>query len=474
MLRKGTKIVMTSRDYIYNRARNELKEGAFPLLEESQVVIDVHDLSSDEKRQILYNHLKLGKQPYTFRSQIKPQLESVATHTRFIPEIARRLADPLFTVGLYLDAYHLGQFVEKRERFLQEVLQGLDGHCKAALALIYMRNDRLESPIALQRSEEEALERLGSNLGGCVTALESLNGSLVLHSYADGDSIWRFKHPTIGDAYATILTQSPELLGIFVQGSAPDKLIEQVTCGDVGIEKAVIVTKTLFSLMLARLNQFSTSNKYKTGWMSTWGAKWELQRFLARRCSKEFLSLYLENNPDLLDKVSEPGLFLSSVSEVGLAMRLHEFGLLPEENRKRFCITVSGYAVRGEDLYALENLHIRNLFEDHEFEELQHNVRILLLPKLPDVRKKAQLNYQSDEPPDEYMQPLLESFNSLKKLFGSDMDAVKIVEQETKLANEWIAENEHEEANREPRILGNVETSEMSHSTRSIFDDIDV
>jgi hypothetical protein len=32
MLRQGCKIVMTSRDYIYRRERNELKEGAFPLL----------------------------------------------------------------------------------------------------------------------------------------------------------------------------------------------------------------------------------------------------------------------------------------------------------------------------------------------------------------------------------------------------------------------------------------------------------
>src|SRR3990167_5864489 len=97
MLRKGAKIVMTSRDYIYNRARKELKESAFPLLKESQVVIDVHDLSADEKRQILYNHLKLGKQPHSFRTEIKPYLEGVASHRRFIPETARRLADPLFT-----------------------------------------------------------------------------------------------------------------------------------------------------------------------------------------------------------------------------------------------------------------------------------------------------------------------------------------------------------------------------------------
>jgi hypothetical protein len=58
MLSKGAKIVMTSRDYIYNRARRDLKESAFPLLKESQVVIDVHDLTTDERRQILYNHLR--------------------------------------------------------------------------------------------------------------------------------------------------------------------------------------------------------------------------------------------------------------------------------------------------------------------------------------------------------------------------------------------------------------------------------
>ena len=62
MLKQGIKIVMTSRDYIYRRARNDLKEGAFPLFNESQVVIDIHNLTSPEKEQILYNHLKLGRQ----------------------------------------------------------------------------------------------------------------------------------------------------------------------------------------------------------------------------------------------------------------------------------------------------------------------------------------------------------------------------------------------------------------------------
>ena len=42
MVDKGAKVVLTSRDYIYSQARNALKESTFPLLKESQVVIDVH------------------------------------------------------------------------------------------------------------------------------------------------------------------------------------------------------------------------------------------------------------------------------------------------------------------------------------------------------------------------------------------------------------------------------------------------
>ncbi|HXG71104.1 MAG TPA: hypothetical protein VNJ04_10915 [Gemmatimonadaceae bacterium] len=90
------------------------------------------------------------------------------------------------------------------------------------------------------------MQRLGSDLGNCIKALEALNGSLVQHSQASGTALWRFKHPTIGDAYASTLVESPELLGVYIQGSAPEKLVEQVTCGDVGIERAVIVPNALF------------------------------------------------------------------------------------------------------------------------------------------------------------------------------------------------------------------------------------
>jgi energy-coupling factor transporter ATP-binding protein EcfA2 len=474
MLKKGVKIVMTSRDYIYNRARRDLKEGAFPLLRESQVVIDVHDLTLDEKRQILYNHLRLGRQPPEFRTEIKPLLEGVAAHPRFVPETARRLGDPVFTDGLIIASYSVGQFVEKQEQLLQEVLQGLDCDSKAALALIYMRNDGLESPIQPQISEIRALERLGSSLGGCITALESLKGSLVQYAHVEGTSIWRFKHPTIGDAFGALLVRNPELLEIYIQGSSTEDLIDQITCGDVGLEKAAIIPRPLFPLVLRRLNEFSTTSKYKSAWLSTWGAKRRLQRFLTRRCSKEFLSFYVEKHPEILECVSEPGLFLSTVPEVDLAARLHEYGLLPEAQRRKFVDTVSAYALGGEDLYALSDYDIRSVFTDEEFEDFRLRVRTELVPRLEKVRLEWQSNHDSDQSAADHMDPLLDSFRALGEAFPEDEGVRHIVERETDRANEWIAEHTDDEQDDKPkRTLGDVDTSEGFEDGRSIFEDVD-
>ena len=474
MLRQGAKIVMTSRDYIYRRARRDLKEGAFPLFNESQVVIDVHNLSIQEKEQILYNHLKLGSQPSKFRADIKKHLEPVAAHPRFIPEIARRLADPNFTKRLVLSQYHLGQFVQKREQLLQEVLDGLDKESMAALALIYMKKDHLESPISLQETEEDALRRLGSSLGKCITALESLNGSLVVHQHVDGESVWRFKHPTIGDAFASALARSPDLLGIFLLGSATENLIEQVTCGDVGIERAVMVPKPLYSQMIARLSEFTASEKYKSEHLANWGAKWSLHSFLTRRCSKEFLALYLQTNPELVKKICRPGLLLNSSSEVKLAVRLHDLGLFPEESRRTFVKAVSAYAISGEDVYALDDEDVRRVFTDTEFDALVASVRAELLPRLGRVRQMEQDGYSADESADEHMEHMLETFKTLKDKFGDDAEAVQIIEREIDRAKDWISDNDREIPDRAPRSLDIAETFDKPHGSRSIFDDIDV
>ena len=57
--------------------------------------------------------------------------------------------------------------------------------------------------------------------------------------------------------------------------------------------------------------------------------------------------------------------------EVGLVVRLHKLGLLPETNGKTFVKTITEYAVEGQDLTAMSSKSLRSVFTDEEFEEMR-------------------------------------------------------------------------------------------------------
>jgi hypothetical protein len=472
MLSQGCKIVMTSRDYIYSRARKDLKVSAFPMVMENQVVIDVHDLTLMERRQILYNHLKMGEQSSKFKTDIKPHLESVAKLDRFVPEAARRLATPLFTSKLYLSPFHLEEFVNRQESFLVEVIDQLDSDNLAALALIYMNRGGLPSPIILTDPEALAIVRIGSTLGGCTTALSSLTGSLVQTVSQDNGIFWKFRHPTIGDAFSKFIVQSQELIEIYLRGAPVSALIENVTCGDMGLEKAVIVPKSYFPIVMDRLAGFTNSDEYKSSFLGRWGAKWRLYSFLAIRCSREFLIEYLTSNGDVLKRVSAPGLYLDSVSEVDLAFTLHKHGLLPEEHRIAFVQTVQKYALDGDDLSSLTSKKIKFLMNGEELLALRKNIVATLVPKLPDLIDYRILGYSSDEEPEDHVRHLKEVCSILEREFGDDASILSVVEAETLKLSTWIENNEKDSDIPERELLtSNAPTLEQGE--RSIFDDVD-
>jgi hypothetical protein len=84
-------------------------------------------------------------------------------------------------------------------------------------------------------------------------------------------------------------------------------------------------------------------------------------------------------------------------------------------------------------------------------------VRTDLLPKLAECGEMSRAIMDSSKSPDEHMQNIPKSFSALKKRFSKDVDAVKIIERETDLANMWIAETEPPRAKNEssdPRGCG--------------------
>src|ERR1700730_2149849 len=137
-MQSGTRFLITSRDYIWHAAQRDLKLQALPVLNRSQVVINVQELSTQEKAQILYNHLKLGDQPTEFRTAVKAHLPEIAERRDFLPETARRLGSEFFAGGLSTSREAVLAFFERPADFLLETIANLAADCRAAIAVVFM------------------------------------------------------------------------------------------------------------------------------------------------------------------------------------------------------------------------------------------------------------------------------------------------------------------------------------------------
>ncbi|MGD0165566.1 MAG: hypothetical protein ABSB39_24210 [Candidatus Sulfotelmatobacter sp.] len=370
-IRKGSRILFTSRDYIFKSALRDLKVTAFPLLQDSQVIINVQDFKLQEKEQILYNHLKLGTQPRTFKTAIKPYLQDVATNPRFLPEIARRLADPLFTKRLSIGHDSVRRFVENPVDFLIDVIRSLDKDSKAAIAIIFMGGGSLMSPVEFTPNVLKALTLLGVTVSGVREALNSLDGSLVKLTKSAGIQRWTYKHPTVGDAFGAVVALDPELLEIYLMGAKIAQLITEVVCGDVEIEGAhVFIPPRLYGLFA---NKIATLNKHT------------LFTFLATRCDASFLKQYVSSAEGFWKELSAFWSNLSGSPEIALAARLQEFNLLPSSVKEELKNKAIELAVELPDADFLDKESMHGLFNEVEINEILDGVKTQLLPQLDDL-----------------------------------------------------------------------------------------
>ncbi len=367
------------------------------------------------------------------------------------------------------------QFVERQESFLEEVIRGLDYHSKAALALIYMNNGQVISPLDLKPNESDAISRLGSDLGSCIQALEAMKDSLVQYTFIDDNSIWRFKHPTIGDAYARIIANSPEQLEIYLRGTDIEKIMEQVTCGNVGLEKTIIVPKAMFSLVLERVLLFKKSELYKTGYLSRWGAKRKVYTFLSRRSSKDFLNLYISKNQEIFEQIVKPSMSFDYSAEIDLVIKLNGLNLLPENYKKEFVDYISHYTISGDDLYLLGNEDLQNVFTQKELEDLKQNIRTDLLPNISNLRKRREDDFRKydNDTAEDHMEDFFDKMNTLLEEFIEEEPVVEIIEQEVRNAKNWVEEHILVENEMPERILNTSDETAKVETLRSIFDDID-
>ncbi len=460
-IRRGARVVFTSRDYIYKSAKRDLKLHAFPLFTDSQVVINVQQLSKIEREQILYNHVRLGNQPVQFRTSIKRYLETVSRHHDFKPEIARRFGDSFFTRNLEISLASIVNFVEHPVEFLKDIVSSLDAESKAAIAVIFMSGGTVESPLELTAKLQTAVDMLGGTTAGVRHALAALEGSLTKLVTSAGKTSWTYRHPTIGDAFTEVVSENPELLDIYLHGTKIDKLVREIVVGDAEVEGAKVrVSENRYAELANRLNREPHVER--------------ICRFLGSRCGRSFLEFYFATCPSVLDYVCKPGSWLHATLQTELLPKLQEFGLLPGEMRQTLIYTVRNLAVTTPDADFLTVERVKQVFTPEEIRLFTEALREELIPHLYDTVWNWKSNYDSGDDPDEHFQSLSEALDAYVAEFADDSELVAAIEENQQLITDCIADLRSENPQPDydwrddddsPRALPGLH--------RSVFDDVD-
>jgi hypothetical protein len=398
-MRRGTRFLITSRDYIWKAAQRDLKIQALPILGKSQVIIDVQELKSQEKAQILYNHLKLGDQPTAFRQAIKPFLPELAELNDFLPETARRLGTRFFAGEIIPNRPNLFHFFQEPQEFLLQTISNLSADCRAAIALIFMSGGNVRSPVP-QEELESAAEAFGVTPGSVRNQIEALNGSLLLLAQDEAGGFWRYKHPTVGDAFARHVAGSPELVEVYLRGAKPESIVHEVVCAGISISGApVVIPDTLHSLLASRLNKIEI---------------YRLESFLSYRSNRAFTEIMLKQRPEILNGLRR---FMSPIKDdldASFLATLHDQDLLPDELRLNFVEALRSAAVEEADASFLDDPSLGAVLTSDERQSILDAVDAELMPHLSEMVSKLQGEWDSDYPPDDHF----DNFERSIKLFS--------------------------------------------------------
>lgn len=463
-LKRGARAIFTSRSYIYRDAVEDLKESIFPLLKESRVVIEVEKLTKREREQILYNHLRLGNQSMTYRSDMKSFLGEVAAHKEFLPETARRLGDRMFTKNVLPTRTAVLDFVARQEDYLRDLIVGLGDANRAALGVAFLRGGRIKAGLELSPDEERSFHLLNASIGQVRKSVNTLEGSLLVREIERGETFYRFKHPTIRDAYGAVIADDANLMDVFLRGARAEVLVEEITCGDMGIEGVkLIVPPDRFLVIASRLRELKTT---PTGPRQILG-------FLTNRCFKEFLALYLEQEPTYLNSLRFP-YWVGWSEEAKLFAALHDAGLLPEAQRRRFVRWVWNVLPRQPQWPFAYDQKLRALLRPPELRSIRAHIKQTLTSRVLSRETKTWergWDPNSDEDADGHFWGWKQQLGAFAWEFQTNQRLYRRFQFAKEKLRRLVARLEKRRKRKEGDLTG--ATVEESKSGRSVFEDVD-
>ncbi len=464
-IHKGARVVFTSRDYIFNAAKNDLKISAFELFEDSRVVIEVEGLTELERQMILYNHLKCGKQTADFRKTVKPFLDNASATPKFLPEIARRFANPKFTADFHPSDANVSNFFDKPQKWLEDILSSLSAADKAAIALVFIAGGRLPVPMPEGKANLRTISTMRSSVGEVKAALYALNDSLLRRSKENGREYWEFRHPTIRDAFASIIGSNPEFIDIYLAGVTTEQMMREVTCGDMSLEGVkIVIPSERYGEVLDRLRALG-----RTG---TWYND-PVGSFLAVRCSGDFLQRYYTEIEEMANLPTKIMMVQYYDDSLRILRRLHEDGLLPEHIRKNTGKRICNLTEVDYSSNFMNERIVGGLLTSEEINVQLATLNDVVLSNEYEIISEISSNWDGEGDPEDQFFDVIETLNRIEDQ-GSEEDCKRASTFLREIRKKVLEMEESRPPATEYENLEAEETSvETEPSTRSIFEDVD-
>lgn len=375
-MEEGNHFILTSRTHIWNEAAFKLGTRNHPLLETRKAVVNVGSLAPEERQQILYNHVKEGKQERQWKRLVRPHLPAVGDEWNLLPEIARRLGDPMYTTAIKRVPDDLVGFVRSPEEFLKKTFLELSEPQQAAMTLVFLMRSRL--PVHGVAGEDCRLvaDRYGTTVAAIAQSLDRLDQSFVVKREDSGLLCWAFLHPTFADAICSILSSRPDLVDLYLGGVKVETLLAEAVCqGATTVKDAVVIPATSFETLVTRLLEVPDEGNQNE----------RLFQFLNRRATEDVVRRVLTLVPELLTRKGSPNPWwdIDYHAEIRFKARAFSMGLLDEELRLSTCETLADAATYHLDASYLSDEEILALFKPHELMRLTVRLIAMLESSIP-------------------------------------------------------------------------------------------
>lgn len=473
LIQKGSKVILTSRTYIFHQAQKHLKSGVAQIFSDSQVVIHVSDLTSDEKQYLLYNHLKYGNQDKSFKTKIKPLLDDVVKNQEILPEIARRLGNRIYTKNLSISESGLKEFINKPIDYLYDTISSLSEESIAAMILVFSHANKLPSPVKLTQTDKEMLELLTSNASRAVQMLQVLRDDFLLLTQGN-ERNWRFKHPTLMEAVAKHLSKNPELLDVYIKHAPLSIVLNDIACiGALRSSNRLILPESLYGDLLDRLDLDDNLQ-----------IRDKLFSFLAYHTDNDFIRLYKIKYPRFIKRNYFPLRELERHPLVIISKVLYKEGMLDDVDIFEINEFISECSLDYPDIYILKDDKLQEVIGLDNFTLLQKQI-------IDEVANDyvRQIDcwfdmYQYEDPSeaDYYMDDLIKLYSELQDIYSTNEEVYSATESAMELIRTKIVDKHEEieyyQARRAEEMYDSwkdrgCNVSQVSPDSSSVFSDLD-